>query len=63
VKTGIGDGCLIERAIIDKNARIGAGTVIRNLRNLDNFDGENYYIRDKIVIIPKDATIPPHAKI
>ncbi len=63
VGVGIGDGCVIERAIIDKNARIGKNSVIRNVKGIDNCDGENYYIRDKIVIIPKDAVIPPHTKI
>lgn len=57
VKVGIGDGCRISRAIVDKNARIGCNVVIKNIKGLRNFDGENYYIRDGIVIVPKNATI------
>lgn len=56
---GIGEKCLIQNAIIDKNARIGDNAVIANTKNLDSFDADNYYIRDGIVIVPKDATILP----
>ena len=60
---GIGRKCLIQNAIIDKNARIGDNAVIANTKNVDNFDSDNYYIRDGIVIVPKDATIPPDTVI
>lgn len=58
---GVGDNCEIERAIIDKNARIGAGCRILNVQGLDAYDDprERYYIRDGIVIIPKHAIIEP----
>jgi glucose-1-phosphate adenylyltransferase len=58
IPIGVGPGCTIERAIIDKNARIGAGVVIRNERKLQNFDGVGYNVRDGVVIIPKNAVIP-----
>lgn len=54
---GIGPGCFVDGAIIDKNARIGANVRIVNKRQLRNYDGENYYVRDGIVIIPKNAVI------
>jgi glucose-1-phosphate adenylyltransferase len=57
IPVGIGAGCVIERAIIDKNARIGDGAVIRNQDNLQHFDGPGYYIRDGIVIIPKNGVV------
>ncbi len=60
---GIGRNCLIQNAIIDKNARIGDNSVLVNRDGIDNYDGENYYIRDGIVIVPKDATIPPETSI
>jgi glucose-1-phosphate adenylyltransferase len=60
---GIGKKCLIQNAIIDKNARIGDNAVIANTKNIDNHDSDNYYIRDGIVIVPKDATIPPDTVI
>ena len=50
-------------AIVDKNARIGKNVTIGNMKKLKNFDGENYFIRDGIVIIPKNAIIKPGTKI
>jgi glucose-1-phosphate adenylyltransferase len=55
---GIGKNCVIDHAIIDKNARIGDGAVITPDGKPDHFDGENYYIRDGIVVVPKGASIP-----
>lgn len=63
IRVGIGDRCVVERAIVDKNARIGKDVVIRNPKNLKDYDGPNYYIRDRVVIIPKNTTIPDHTKI
>jgi len=54
---GIGNHATIVNAIIDKNARIGDNVMITNSRGLQNHDGENYYVRDKIVVIPKNAVI------
>lgn len=56
---GIGENCHIKRAIIDKNARIGDNVKIVNERNEDDFKSENYYIRDGIVIIEKNAILEP----
>jgi glucose-1-phosphate adenylyltransferase len=55
---GIGSGTVVQRAIVDKNARIGAGVRILNESAETNRDGEGYYIRDGVVIVPKDAVIP-----
>src|SRR5438270_1257827 len=55
---GIGRNCVIDRAIIDKNARIADGVVITPEGKPSNFDSENYFIRDGIVIVPKNAVIP-----
>ena len=63
IKIGIGDGSEIDKAIVDKNARIGKNVVIKNLKNLKNFDGNSYFIRDGIVIIPKNAWIKPGTRI
>ena len=57
-RIGIGRNCVIDRAIIDKNARIAAGVVITPEGKPPNFDGDNYFIRDGIVVIPKNAVIP-----
>ncbi len=55
---GVGRNCTIDRAIIDKNARIADGVVITPEGKPAHFDAENYFIRDGIVVIPKNAVIP-----
>jgi glucose-1-phosphate adenylyltransferase len=55
---GIGRNCVIDRAIIDKNARIADGAVITPEGKPPNVDADNYSIRDGIVIVPKNAVIP-----
>jgi glucose-1-phosphate adenylyltransferase len=54
---GIGHATHIERTIVDKNARIGDGVRISPEDKPDFFDGPNFFIRDGIVIIPKNAVI------
>jgi glucose-1-phosphate adenylyltransferase len=55
---GIGKNCVIDRAIVDKNARIGDGVVITPEGKSSNLDADNYFIRDGLVVIPKNAVIP-----
>lgn len=54
---GIGHGAWIERTIVDKNARIGDDVRITPDGKPAFLDGPNFYIRDGIVIIPKNAVI------
>ena len=56
---GIGEDCHIEGTIIDKNARLGRGVVITDKTGHPNYDDprERYYIRDGIVIIPKNSCL------
>jgi glucose-1-phosphate adenylyltransferase len=56
---GIGEETIIRRAIIDKNARIGAGVRLLNAAGELDADSEDksYYIRDGIIIIPKNAVV------
>jgi len=51
---GVGRNCVIDRAIVDKNARIADGVVITPEGKPPNFDADNYFI----VVIPKNAVIP-----
>ena len=55
---GIGRNCVIDRAIIDKNARIADGAVITPEGKPENFDGDDYFIRDGVVVVTKNAVIP-----
>jgi len=58
IPIGIGANCYIEGAILDKNVRVGDHVVIKPFpRNVD-IDNEKWYVRDGIVVIPKDAEIP-----
>lgn len=60
---GIGSNCRIRGAIIDKNARIGNDVIIDPSGKPNDFDGEQYFIRDGIVVIPKNAIIPSGTRI
>lgn len=57
---GIGPNSIIRRAIIDKNVRIGANVRLVNQEGIQNLDGEerSFYIREGIIIVPKNAVIP-----
>ena len=55
---GIGPGCEIRGAIIDKNARIGKEVRIINKEGVQEAQQDDYAIRDGIVVIPKDTVIP-----
>jgi len=57
-RIGIGSNCRIENTIVDKNARIGDNVVISPAGKPEKVDHPNYYIRDGIVIIPKNGVIP-----
>jgi glucose-1-phosphate adenylyltransferase len=57
-RIGVGQNTRIENAIIDKNARIGDNVVISPHGKPENMDHPHYYIRDGIVVIPKNGFIP-----
>jgi glucose-1-phosphate adenylyltransferase len=57
-RVGIGANTRIANAIIDKNARIGNNVVITPDGKPEHVDHEMYYIRDGIVIIPKNGVVP-----
>ncbi|MFC2174016.1 glucose-1-phosphate adenylyltransferase, partial [Acidobacteriota bacterium] len=60
---GIGEGTVLDGVIVDKNVRIGKGCRFVNAEGLDHFDGECFFIRDGIIVIPKDTVVPPNTKI
>ena len=55
---GIGEGTIIDGAIIDKNARIGCNVHIRCWPDRPDFDSEDWVVREGLVIVPKSGTIP-----
>jgi glucose-1-phosphate adenylyltransferase len=56
---GIGRDVVLDRAIVDKNARIGDGVRLVNDRNVDTADGDGWCIRGGIIIVPKGGVILP----
>lgn len=54
----IGENCLLDRVILDKNVTLGTGVQLTNRKNLDHYDSEQVYIRDGIIIVVRGATIP-----
>lgn len=56
---GIGPDCEIRNAIIDKNVRIGAHCRIVNASGIEHANGPHACIRDGIVVVMKNAVIPP----
>jgi glucose-1-phosphate adenylyltransferase len=59
VPIGIGRDVVLDRVIVDKNARIGEGARLINAEGIEHHDGDGYYIRNRIIIVPKDGTIAP----
>ncbi len=56
---GIGDGTVIDGAIVDKNCRIGRNVRIMNEAGLESSpDSDQAMICEKIVVVPKEATLP-----
>ena len=56
---GVGRDVVLDRVIIDKNARIGAGARLVNEKNIDHADGDGYFIRGGIIVVPKNGVIRP----
>lgn len=58
-RPGIGNECYIEGAIIDKNVKVGKNCIVKNRDDVTEGEGDNYFIRDGIVILPKNAELEP----
>jgi glucose-1-phosphate adenylyltransferase len=59
VAIGIGRDCQLRNAIIDFNAHIGDGCRLLNEAGIPDADTESWSIRGGIIVVPKDAVIPP----
>jgi len=60
---GIGPNSVIDRAIIDKNARVGENVVLTNKAGVCEADGEFYSIRDGIIVVPRRAVVPAGTRL
>ena len=58
-RLGIGRDVILDRVIVDKNARIGDGAKLVNSTHVQEADGDGYYIRGGVVIVPKDGVVRP----
>ncbi len=63
VPIGIGRDCQVKNAIVDFNARVGDGSKLINAAGVTHADADNYSIREGIIVVPKNAVIPPGAVI
>ncbi len=57
IPLGIGRDVVMDRVIVDKNARIGDGVRLVNESGVQEADGDGYYIRNGIIIVPKGARV------
>jgi glucose-1-phosphate adenylyltransferase len=57
---GIGEGCYIRGAIIDKNARIGRGVQLVNRQSHDHYDHPEgrVHVREGVIVVPKGTVLP-----
>jgi glucose-1-phosphate adenylyltransferase len=62
-RLGIGEDAQISEAIIDHNARIGRGVVIKGGKKLKDCSGDGFAIRDGVVMVLKNAIIPDGTRI
>ncbi len=58
-RLGIGRNVVLDRVIVDKNARVGDDSRLVNEAGVQHADGDGYYIRDGIIVVPKDGVIKP----
>jgi glucose-1-phosphate adenylyltransferase len=56
-RLGIGRGVTIDRAIIDKNARIGDACRLVNEQGIQEADGDGWHIRSGIIVVPKNGVV------
>ena len=58
-RLGIGKDVVLDRVIVDKNARVGDGARLTNPGGIQEADGDGYYIRNGVIVVPKNGTIAP----
>ena len=56
---GIGKNVLLDKVIVDKNARVGDNARLVNEAGVQEADGDGYYIRSGVIVVPKDGVIQP----
>ena len=54
---GVGRDVVLDRVIVDKNARIGDGARLVNEQGIQDADGDGYCIRNGIIVVPKGGEV------
>ena len=57
IPLGLGEGCQVSGAILDKNVRLGIDVVIHPFPRGTEIDTEKWVVRDGIVVIPKNTIL------
>ena len=60
---GVGENCLIEKAIIDEHVQIGHNVKLINKKKLQEYDGDGIFIREGIIIVTAGSRIPNHFEL
>jgi glucose-1-phosphate adenylyltransferase len=60
---GIGRNVVLDKVIVDKNARIGDGAHLTNEAGVQEADGDGFYIRNGIIVVPKDGVIKAGTRV
>ncbi len=63
VPLGIGRDCIIKDAILDRDVRIGDGVRLVNAGKVVHADGDGYFIRDGIIVVPAGAVVPDGTEV
>jgi glucose-1-phosphate adenylyltransferase len=58
-RLGIGRDVVLDKVIVDKNARVGDEARLVNEAGVQEADGDGYYIRSGVIVVPKDGVIKP----
>ncbi len=60
---GIGHNTILKDSIIDKGARIGSNVVLDPAGKPSEFESHGVYIRDGVLVVPKNAIVPNNTVI
>lgn len=55
---GIGPGCVVRNAIIDRDARLGSDVVLVNERGLQEYEDACIVVRNGIIVVPRQGVVP-----
>jgi len=63
IPMGVGENSVLSNVIADKNVRIGKNVKLINKNDLKSYESDTVLIKDGIIILPKNATIPDNFEL